>query len=520
MDTRLLHFEKVGQSFCISGRKSPHFGVFVCRCAVFVVFCMHDNVKKVEDTHMKKRLISFLLVVCLCVCLLPVTALAAAVDISVENAVYYSSGALQSVDAKFDWSTGGATVQLVLMTERLRSAGEAGTYATYGDFTDFGFYGSSFTNREAAQAHDAQYHTFGFKAFSDAKTVADSSSGHSLTFNFAETDIPLSVNETYYVYLWTTYGGHYYPDNLFCVIKVQDGSVQYTEATDRNSYDNTKFESVQSKEPSDVTVTPADHMTKVSGNESQTGLLAEMTPVVYKADQGYEFPESYAVNPVNGIMVRRDSAEQITVYGTPTDDAVITLIAPSPVDASGELPSEPEQDSSSWLPLFGTGCACDGYVDVDGNAWYHEAVDYVLESGLMSGTAENTFAPNGTMTRAMVWTVLGRLAGQEFTGTGANWYADAQRWAVWSGVSDGGNPNGAITREELVTMLWRFVGQPTAAENSLHWYYDSAAVSDWAADAMAWAVDAMILQGTNSNLNPQSTALRAQVAAILMRYLG
>lgn len=170
--------------------------------------------------------------------------------------------------------------------------------------------------------------------------------------------------------------------------------------------------------------------------------------------------------------------------------------------------------------LSGTGCICDPYTDVDKSAWYHEAVDYALETGLMAGLNETTFAPNGTMTRAMVWTVLGRLSGQEFDGTGANWYVEAQNWAIANGISDGTNPNGAITREELVTMLWRFVGQPAASENPLHWYNDGATVSDWAVDAMAWAVNSQIVEGSNYSLNPQGTALRAQVAAILMRYFG
>ena len=164
--------------------------------------------------------------------------------------------------------------------------------------------------------------------------------------------------------------------------------------------------------------------------------------------------------------------------------------------------------------------AADAFADVDASAWYYDAVNYVLENGLMNGMSEDSFAPNGTMTRAMVWTVLGRMAGQEFNGIGANWYTEAQNWAIIAGVSDGTNPNGAITREELVTMLWRFVGQPVGDVSMLQWYGDTASVSDWAAEAMAWAVNSNIIQGTNWNLNPGSTALRAQVAAILMRYCG
>jgi len=164
--------------------------------------------------------------------------------------------------------------------------------------------------------------------------------------------------------------------------------------------------------------------------------------------------------------------------------------------------------------------AGEAYTDVTADAWYYDNVQYVSRNGLMTGTGEGIFSPNANATRAMVWPVLGRMAGQEFNGTGANWYTEAQNWAIIAGVSDGTNPNGAITREELVTMLWRFVGQPTGDVSMLQWYSDTASVSDWAAEAMAWAVNSNIIQGTNWNLNPGSTALRAQVAAILMRYCG
>ena len=177
-------------------------------------------------------------------------------------------------------------------------------------------------------------------------------------------------------------------------------------------------------------------------------------------------------------------------------------------------------NSFPWWILGDAGCICDPYTDVDKAAWYHDAVDYVLETGLMNGLNETTFAPNGTMTRAMVWTVLGRMAGQEFDSTGANWYAEAQAWAIAAGVSDGTNPNGAITREELVTMLWRFVGSPAADASVLQWYGDADSISEWAMDAMSWAVERQIIEGSNWNLTPQDTALRAQVAAILSRFLG
>ena len=100
---------------------------------------------------------------------------------------------------------------------------------------------------------------------------------------------------------------------------------------------------------------------------------------------------------------------------------------------------------------------------------------------------------------------------------GANWYDKGCAWAVTNGVSDGTNPNADITREQLVTMLYRYAGSPTA-NGKLDNFSDSASVSSYAADAMQWAVANGIVNGSNGKLNPQNNATRAQVAAILMRF--
>jgi len=181
-----------------------------------------------------------------------------------------------------------------------------------------------------------------------------------------------------------------------------------------------------------------------------------------------------------------------------------------------------EDDKAPWWAILGAlSGASDpiaNYKDLNPQAWYAEAVRFCIREGLMNGVSENEFNPNGGMTRAMVWTVLGRISGQKFDGTGTNWYAEAQAWAMNSGVSDGTNPNGQITREELVTMLWRFAGSPAADTSVLQWYDDAANVSDWAKEAMAWAVNSGLIEGSNWNLMPTGTALRCQVAAIFMRY--
>ena len=113
-------------------------------------------------------------------------------------------------------------------------------------------------------------------------------------------------------------------------------------------------------------------------------------------------------------------------------------------------------------------------------------------------------------------TVLARYAGEDTTG-GATWCEKGMNWAKAKGVSDGTNPNADITREQLVTMLYRYAGSP-AANSSLDSFSDAASVSSYAVNAMQWAVANGIVNGSNGKLNPQNNATRAQVAAILMRF--
>ncbi len=156
------------------------------------------------------------------------------------------------------------------------------------------------------------------------------------------------------------------------------------------------------------------------------------------------------------------------------------------------------------------------FYDVAASAWYYDAVKYVYDKGLMDGVDTHEFAPNATLTRAMVWTILARAEGVDTTG-GASWYAKAQEWAVAKGVSDGENPNAAITRQELVTMLYRLAGSPTVTGSLTA--PDASSVSSWAKDAMLWAMNLGLVEGDeNGAVTPTATATRAQAAALIMRY--
>lgn len=178
------------------------------------------------------------------------------------------------------------------------------------------------------------------------------------------------------------------------------------------------------------------------------------------------------------------------------------------------------------------------FADVAADAWYADAVQYVYENGMMSGTSETTFSPDLTTTRGMIVTILYRLEGSPdlsnenlgypHADVDANaYYADAVYWARQNGIVSGMSaeqfaPNNAITREQMAAILYRyaqFKGCDVSAKADLSVYTDAAQVSTYATDAMAWANGAQLITGTSqATLTPAGNATRAQVATILMRF--
>ncbi len=175
-------------------------------------------------------------------------------------------------------------------------------------------------------------------------------------------------------------------------------------------------------------------------------------------------------------------------------------------------PIDPVLPETGSIPL-----ASAVFADVPPSAWYDEAIGYVNSRGLMTGTTETAFNPSGKMTRAMLWTVLGRIDGADVAGSGKDWYAKAQAWSIERGISDGSLADGNISREQLVTMLWRYLGEPDTPA-SLTGFRDAASVSGWSWRAVQWAVSSGLLQGDGDMLHPGSDASRAEVAAIFMRF--
>ena len=204
-----------------------------------------------------------------------------------------------------------------------------------------------------------------------------------------------------------------------------------------------------------------------------------------------------------------DAGETVTVTGNVTFTAVW---ANMPDITPGTPGGDDDNEPVVTFP----------FTDVREGQWFYEAVKYVYDKGIMNGMDRYTFEPNGTLTRAMVWTMLARMDGADTEG-GATWYSKAQDWAMSLDVSDGTNPMGAITREELVTMLWRYAyacdaDMSLGEDTNILSYVDIDKVSDWAVEAFQWACGAGIIEGDDAGaLNPTSTCTRAEAAAMFMR---
>ncbi|MBP1736837.1 MAG: hypothetical protein H6Q60_718 [Oscillospiraceae bacterium] len=193
-----------------------------------------------------------------------------------------------------------------------------------------------------------------------------------------------------------------------------------------------------------------------------------------------------------------------------------------------------DSGSSDGSDSGGTGTII-SFIDVPDTYWGKSAIDFVVARGLFLGTSANTFSPDMPMTRAMMVTVLWRLAGEpQITGqtfsdvAEGTWYDSAVAWAQQNGIVNGyGNglfgPDDAALREQIAAIMMRYaklIGIDTSGTDSLSRFSDGASVSPYAQDMMKWAVSYGLFQGDDQGkLNPGSTATRAQVATIFMRFI-
>ena len=205
-----------------------------------------------------------------------------------------------------------------------------------------------------------------------------------------------------------------------------------------------------------------------------------------------------------------------------------TVLPPPPI-----TPGTPSAPVTPAKPAAPVGLP---FADVSGSDWFYNDVRYVYEKGIMDGTGIDRFSPNAPLTRAMIVTILYRMAGSpsvsgssDFTDVAAGkWFAKAVAWAVANGIVNGYGsglfgPNDPVTREQLAAILYRYAvyGGMTAVtlEENLGSFADTAQLSAYAIQAMNWAVGQGLINGSGSNLVPKAQATRAQVAAIIHRYL-
>lgn len=187
------------------------------------------------------------------------------------------------------------------------------------------------------------------------------------------------------------------------------------------------------------------------------------------------------------------------------------------------------------IPTGTTPCPSAHFTDVDLTSYAHEGIDYVVRNGYMNGTSATTFAPAETLKRGQLVTILYRIAGEpEVTGTvsftdvaAGEYYEKAIAWASANGITNGYpdgtfRPDVEVSRQEMVTFLYRFAkyqGKDVSKTADLSGYADADKVDTFAKDAMAWAVGTGIVNGVSAtSLAPTATALREQIATIIMRY--
>ena len=216
-----------------------------------------------------------------------------------------------------------------------------------------------------------------------------------------------------------------------------------------------------------------------------------------------EIPVTNATTGTVAILVRANGTEEIVKTSVATQNGVVLTVS------DGDTIKVVDNSKS--------------FSDVSSTYWGADAVDFVTSRELFNGTSASTFSPNSAMDRAMIVTVLARFAGVD-TSTGSTWYEAGVQWAKSTGISDGSDLTGSVTREQLATMLYRYA-QSQGLGFTGTWafsldYADADQVSEYAYEAMCWMTMNGIFDGVGDNmLDPAGTATRAQVATILMRFI-
>ena len=206
-----------------------------------------------------------------------------------------------------------------------------------------------------------------------------------------------------------------------------------------------------------------------------------------------EIPVSNATPGTVAVLVHPDGTEEIVKNSVPTENGIQLTV-----------------DGSATVKIVDNS---KGFIDTQDH-WAKDAIDFVSARGLVNGMSATIYAPNNSTTRAQLWTILARQNDADLSG-GATWYENAQNWAKDKGVSDGANPNAAINRAQMVTMLWRAVGQPAPATKAT---FTDVSADSYYASAVSWAVENGVTTGVGGGrFDPTATCTRAQIAAFLAR---
>ena len=206
-----------------------------------------------------------------------------------------------------------------------------------------------------------------------------------------------------------------------------------------------------------------------------------------------EIPVSNVKSGTVAVLVHPDGTEEILKNSIPTEDGIQLTV-----------------DGNATVKIVDNS---KGFIDTR-NHWAEDAIDFVSARGLVNGMSATIYAPNASTTRAQLWTILARQNDANLNG-GSIWYEKAQNWAKDKGVSDGANPNTAINRAQMVTMLWRAVGQPAAGGTA---NFTDVSADAYYAGAVSWAVENGITTGVGGgHFDPTATCTRAQIAAFLAR---
>ena len=209
-----------------------------------------------------------------------------------------------------------------------------------------------------------------------------------------------------------------------------------------------------------------------------------------------EIPVSNVKPGTVAVLVHADGTEEIVKNSLPTEDGIQLTV-------NGGATVKIVDNSKDFIDTR--------------SHWAKDAIDFVSARGLVNGMSGTTYAPDASTTRAQLWTILARQNNADLNG-GNTWYEKAQLWSKDKGVSDGANPNGTIDRAQMVTMLWRAAGQPTAGGTA---NFTDVPADSYYANAVSWAVEGGITDGVGGgHFDPNSTCTRAQIATFLWRAMA